>query len=218
MAAQGSKAGSHFAGQPRPPIAAGLLQRAVAAEEFGPVAGDGSSRARPRRRRRPGRQIRCCRDCARTARRVGGSISVTTCMHRFRRAGRRAPIRHSRWPRAGAIGPSRCAPCSTRELHRRIERDIDPQLGVDAVFRVFEDAVAEAVPGDIGSRAAAGQRRGRPEVAALFVADVEGLSARIGDRIVVPGRQAELVGVFAPGVGAAALGDDGAEIADSPAR
>ena len=34
----------------------------------------------------------------------------------------------------------------------------------------------------------------------------------VGDRIVVPGREAEAVGVFAPSVRAAAFGDDGAEV------
>ena len=49
-------------------------------------------------------------------------------------------------------------------------------------------------------------------MAALFVAEVEGFAARIAHRVVGPGREAELVGILAPGVGQAALGDDGAEV------
>ena len=60
--------------------------------------------------------------------------------------------------------------------------------------------------------AASRQRRGRPETPALLVADVERLAAGVGDRVVVPGREPEFVAVLRPGVGAAALGDDGAEL------
>ena len=79
-------------------------------------------------------------------------------------------------------------------------------------LRMLEDAVAEAVPADVRCRAAAGQRRGRPEVAALFVAEVQGFAARIAHRVVVPRGEAEFVGVLAPGVGLTALRDDGAEV------
>ena len=66
---------------------------------------------------------------------------------------------------------------------------------------MLEDAVAKAVPADVGLGAAARQRRGRPEVAALLVAEVQGFAARIAHGIVVPGSEAELVSVLAPGVG-----------------
>ena len=42
-------------------------------------------------------------------------------------------------------------------------------------------------------------------MAALFVAQVKGFAARIAHRVIVPGREAELVGVLAPGVGRAVL-------------
>ena len=77
---------------------------------------------------------------------------------------------------------------------------------------MFEDAIAEAVPADVCGRSAAGKRRGGPEVASLFVPEVEGLSARVAHRVVVPRGEAELVSVFAPGIGLAALRDDGAEV------
>ena len=48
-------------------------------------------------------------------------------------------------------------------------------------------------------------------MAALFVADVKGFSAGIAYGIVVPRREAEFMGILAPCVGAAALGDDGSE-------
>ena len=76
---------------------------------------------------------------------------------------------------------------------------------------MLEDAVAEAVPNDVRRRAAGRQRRGRPELAGLFVADVEGLAGEVAHRIVVPGGEPEFVRVLAPGVGAAAFRNDGAE-------
>ena len=99
-----------------------------------------------------------------------------------------------------------------RELDRRVQGHVNPQLRADAALRVLEDAVAESVPADVRRRSAAGQRRGGPEVAALFVAEVKGFSARIAHGVVVPGSEAELVGILAPGVGQAALRDDGSEV------
>src|SRR4030065_2730270 len=75
-----------------------------------------------------------------------------------------------------------------------------------------EDAVAEAVASDVRGRSAAGERRGGPEVAPLFVTEVEGLSAHIAHRVVVPWREAEFMGVLIPSIGLAALRDDGAEV------
>src|SRR5690606_15075181 len=59
--------------------------------------------------------------------------------------------------------------------------------------------------------AVAGQRDRRPVRAGLLVAQVEGLAAGVDQRIVVPRREPILVRVLEPGVGAAALADDGAE-------
>ena len=94
---------------------------------------------------------------------------------------------------------------------RCIQIHVDPQLRADTALDVLEDAVAEAVPADVGS-VSAGEWRGGPEVAALLVAEVEGFAARIAHRVVPPGREAELVGVLAPRVCRAALRDDGAEV------
>ena len=88
-----------------------------------------------------------------------------------------------------------------RKLDRCIQRHVHPQLRADPVLRMLEDAVAESVAADVRGRPAARQRRGRPEVTALFVTEVQGFSARIAHGIVVPGREAEFVGILAPGVG-----------------
>src|SRR3990172_12013757 len=77
---------------------------------------------------------------------------------------------------------------------------------------MLEDAIAEAVSADIRCRATTGQWRGGPEVAPLFVTEVQGFSARIAHRVVVPRSEAEFVGVLAPGVGLTVLRDNGAKV------
>src|SRR6185295_7308776 len=71
------------------------------------------------------------------------------------------------------------------ELDRCVESYVNPNFGDDAGLHMFEDAVAETMPGDVRTGATDGQRHRRPEIAALFIANVEGLSARVADRIVV---------------------------------
>ncbi len=68
------------------------------------------------------------------------------------------------------------------------------------------------MPADAGGGAAVGQRRGRPEVAALFVTDKAGFSTGIADWIIIPRGKPHLVGIFDPGVSEAALRDDGSEV------
>ena len=100
------------------------------------------------------------------------------------------------------------------ELDRRVGGDVDLQLRADAGLAQLEGAVAEAVAGDVGARLAFRRRRQRgrrPELAGLLVAQVDRLAAGVGDRIVVPRRQPQLVRVLAPGVAAAGLRDDAAE-------
>src|SRR5580765_3557183 len=77
---------------------------------------------------------------------------------------------------------------------------------------MLEDAVAEAVSADVRGCAAARQCRGGPEVASLFVTEVQGFSARIAHRVVVPRGETKFVGVLAPGIGLAVLRDDGAKV------
>ena len=98
------------------------------------------------------------------------------------------------------------------ELHRLVGRDVDALLAFDAVLGVLEDAVAEAMAAAVLASPSRRQRRGRPVASALVVADIEGLSRGIADRIVVPGREAILVRVLAPGVAHAAFGHDAAEV------
>ena len=67
------------------------------------------------------------------------------------------------------------------------------------------------MPHGIGAAAAGRLRRGRPEAAAVFVANVDRLAAHVGDRIVGPGGEPELVAVVHPRAAAARFGDHGAD-------
>ena len=116
-------------------------------------------------------------------------------------------------------GPPRdVAQFQNGELHRRVHGHINRQFGDDAVLGVFEHGIAKAMTDDVGRRAARGQRRGRPELPGLLVPDVKGFPGGVGDGVVVPGRQAKLVAIFDPGVGAAALRNDRPEDRDWPAH
>ncbi len=98
-----------------------------------------------------------------------------------------------------------------RELDGIGDGDVDGGFAGQAVFGVFEDGVAVAVAADGGGAAGGGARRGGPDAAGFVVAEVEVLAGGIGDGVVVPGGEAELVGVLRPGIGAAGFADDGAE-------
>ena len=105
-----------------------------------------------------------------------------------------------------------------RELHRIVERDEYRQLAVHRRLVVLEHAIAEAVAGAVRrcglvvARVARGRPRGRrPDLAAVLVAQEDFLAAGVGHRVVVPGREPQLMGVLAPGVGAAGLRHDRAE-------
>ena len=106
----------------------------------------------------------------------------------------------------------RVAQRERRELHRRVDRDMDAQRGRDPVLGVLEAAVAESVPDLVRQGAARRLQRRRPEPAGRLVANVERLGAGIGHRVVGPRRQTQFVGVLAPGGGAAALGHQRAEL------
>ena len=98
------------------------------------------------------------------------------------------------------------------ELDRRVGRHIDAQFRRQALFGVIENAIAESVAHDVGVLPARRQRRGGPEVPRLFIAQIDGFAAGIGDGIVVPGGEPELMAVFRPGIGAAPFRHDGAEL------
>ncbi len=142
------------------------------------------------------------------ARRIDGGdhvhrgLRAQVAQHPLDVAGGREPARPAR-----AVGDFQ-----HRILDRRFPIDEHAQLGADALLGVLEHAVAEAVPRDVGRGAAARQRRRRPEMRAVFVAQVERLAAGFAHGIVAPGSQPELVGVLAPGVAKAALRDHGAEL------
>jgi hypothetical protein len=110
--------------------------------------------------------------------------------------------------RYAARPPRGVAQFQDRKLHRRVHSHIDPQLGGDAVLSVFKNGVAEAMPDDIGRRTARGQWRRRPELAGLLITDIEGLAGGVPNEIIVPGCQSEFVGIFEPGICAAAFRDD----------
>ena len=114
--------------------------------------------------------------------------------------------------REPARTPRSIAHLQHRELHRRIDGDVHAKLGADAILAVLEDAVAEAVAGDIGAGAAGGQRRGRPELPGFLVAQEERFSACIAHGVVVPGRETKLVRVLAPRVRQPGFGNDRAEV------
>src|SRR5262245_49241276 len=92
-----------------------------------------------------------------------------------------------------------------REFYRRIHGYINGQLGNDAILSVFKYAIAEAMSDDVGRRCGCRQRCWRPKVSALLIADVKGLSRGVRNRIVVPRRETQLVGILRPSVAAAVL-------------
>ncbi|MCY1394871.1 hypothetical protein D9M71_97990 [compost metagenome] len=99
-----------------------------------------------------------------------------------------------------------------RELDRSVQRHIDPQFGLDTVFIVLEDAVAEAVPSTVRASAGTGLWRHRPEMPGFFVTYIDGLATGVGERVVMPGAQTKFVSVFHPGIGAATFGNHRAEV------
>ena len=73
---------------------------------------------------------------------------------------------------------------------------------------MLENAIAESMAGNICRCPALWQGRRRPEIATFFVTQIIDLSAWITNRIIAPGSQTELMCIFTPGIGLAALGDD----------
>ena len=93
-----------------------------------------------------------------------------------------------------------------RYLDRSFEGHELKEVGGDAVRGMLEAAVAAAVTCDIGRLGVADRKRRRaPDIAGLFVPQIEGLARRIADGIVRPGRELVLAAVGGPSI-AAALG------------
>ena len=197
MAAHGSKAAPTLPDRRVRLIAAGAAKRPVSAEKFRPVAGYAATPVIHIKERGPVEELGIVGIAGeeRAALRLDGGND----MHgRFRPQVAKHPF-HIAGGREFARPARLVAHFQHRKLDRRIECHVQPQFGVDAALRAFEDGVAEAMPGDVGRSPTAGRRRRRPEVAALFIAEIKGLAARIAHRIVGPGREPELMGVLAPG-------------------
>ena len=69
----------------------------------------------------------------------------------------------------------------------------------DAAVIVLERRAAGPVPDDVGPSCRIGRRRRAPELARLFVAQVDRLADRVAYRVVVPGREPEEEAVLRPG-------------------
>ena len=128
-------------------------------------------------------------------------LDLEVAQHPFHVAGGRQPAWTAR----------EVAQLEHRELDRVFQRHVNPQFAGDAVFHVLEHAVAEPVARAVAARAATRQRHRRPHPPILFVAQVERLTAGVRDRVVVPGRQPELVRVLEPGVARRAFAEHGAQ-------
>src|SRR5277367_3363692 len=93
-----------------------------------------------------------------------------------------------------------------RYFDRSFERRELHELGRNAATFVLEAAVAATVTSDIGGQGVADRKRRRaPDIAGLFVSEIEGLALRIADGIVRPGRELVLAAVGGPSI-AATLG------------
>src|SRR5581483_1050721 len=97
------------------------------------------------------------------------------------------------------------------QLHRLLARCEHAQFAAQIRMRVFVARVAEAMRDQVRIVAARRRWRRRPELAGFLVAQPNRFAARIGERIVVPRRQPELVRVFGERVGAAGFGNHAAE-------
>ncbi len=129
------------------PSPAGARGAAVAAEEFAAVAIDAATGVVHVEERHPVRELGVPRIAG--EQRAAGRIRFGDHVHR----GLLAQVAEQPFDVAGGAEPARpagiVAQFQHRELHRGVQRHIDPQLGMDAVLDVFEHAVAEAVAGDV---------------------------------------------------------------------
>ena len=193
----------------------GALQVAVAAEEFGAVAGDAAG---------AGASAAVIGieegDAAlefgvvAVARGQHAAVAVDFGDHVHLRP--RMQVAEDPFDIAGGAQPAR-APGPVVQLehavfHRVLQADVHPQFAGDAVLDMLVHAVAETVARAIRPGSAARQWHRRPHASGLFVAQVEGLARGIADRIVVPWGQAELVRVLAPGIAGRALAHHAAEL------
>src|SRR4029453_1960050 len=97
------------------------------------------------------------------------------------------------------------------KLYRRVHRDINQEFRNNAVLKMFEHGVAKTVANDMWRRTARRPRRRGPKLAGVLVADIKSFAGGVLDRIVCPRGETKFVGIFEPGVSAAALSNDGAK-------
>src|SRR5512145_324945 len=83
---------------------------------------------------------------------------------------------------------------------------------MDAVFRMFEDTVAETMTAYIRCDAPARMRCGRPDQSCFFVAEIKRFAGWVADRIVIPWCEAVFACIFAPGGSRSAFGNDRSEM------
>ncbi len=206
----GIQAGAGSAGQALATHGGGTGQRAVAANELGAAAAHRSLPLADVGKHHPVGTFAAVgiagEQCAADRIRFGDD------MHQIGVA----PLAEHQFPipgqRQAARAPRAVAQLDHHELHRGVHGDVGEQFRSDARFVVLEYAVAEPVPAHVAGATAGGQGRRRPERTRFLVADIDRLAAAVGKRVIVPGGQAELVRVFRPGIRAAALADDRADV------
>ena len=110
------------------------------------------------------------------------------------------------------------------DLDRVIDRHKQQQLLTQTVAGSLENRVALAVPDAARCQGSGGglafgaaffiaqeQRRGRPILAAPFIAEIQDFTGRIGHGVIVPRRQPIALAIAGPGVAAASLGNQETE-------
>ena len=98
------------------------------------------------------------------------------------------------------------------KFERGVEGNVDGGGAGEPFFGALEDGIAVTVAAGGGGAADGRAGHGRPDAAGFVVADIEGFAGGVGDGVVMPGGEAELVGVFFPGIGGPGFADDGAEV------
>ena len=179
-----------------------MIERAIASEKLGSVTGPGdlasgevgesdatAELGAPMVPRQHRSGFGIDRRCDERSRAGAGSSQ-----HPFHVGGDRKP----------AGSPRMIADLQPGDLDRVLERYVLQKFERDAVRSMLETAVALAMPDDIGRGLFANrQRRGTPEFAAVFVANVEHFARPIADRIVGPRSDLILLAIDRPRVTAA---------------
>ena len=144
----GIKRGPQLARESRARKGRGALQRTVAAQELGSVAGHAPGHVIGVEKRDSVGEFRAVGVAREKS--AGAGVGVGDHMRgRLRALGSQHPF-HVGGSRQPAWAARIVAQLQHGELHRRVHVHVDPQLRVNAALAVLEDAVAEAVPSDGG--------------------------------------------------------------------